>query len=63
MDFLNDAITFLLGENALADGWVGLGDIFNALYWKDTPAIMSVLDVIYDGFWDFFISFLNLVTK
>ena len=43
MDFLTEIITFLLGENALADGWVGLGDIFSALYYKDTPAIIYIL--------------------
>ncbi len=60
MNFLTDAITFLLGENALADGWVGLSDIFHALYYKDTPAIMTVLDAAYESFWEFLIGLLNL---
>ncbi|MBE6756709.1 MAG: hypothetical protein E7555_09665 [Ruminococcaceae bacterium] len=59
MNFLTEIITFLLGENALADGWVGLGDIFSALYYKDTPAIMAILDPIYEGFWEFLIGLLN----
>lgn len=60
MNFLTEAITFLLGENALADGLLDFGDIIHALYYKDTPAIMAVLDVIYEGFWDFLIGLLNL---
>ncbi len=60
MNFLTEAITFLLGENALADGWVGLGDVINALYYKDTPAIMVVLDKIYEGFWEFLLAVINL---
>lgn len=53
MSFLTDIITFFLGENALADGWVGLGDVFGALYFKDTPAIRAILDPLYEGFWVF----------
>ncbi len=59
MSFLTDIITFFLGENALADGWVGLGDVFGALYFKDTPAIRAILDPIYEGFWDFLIGLLD----
>ncbi len=59
MNFLTEIITFLLGENALADGWVGLSDILGALYYKDTPAIMAILDPIYEGFWNFLIGLLN----
>ena len=59
MDFLNDAIVFLFCENALADGLLGIDDLINALYYKNTPAIMTVLDAIYEGFWEFFIDLLN----
>ena len=60
MEFLNDIITFLFGENALADGFLGLGDVFNALYFKDTPLLRSIYDVIYEGFWKFLIDLINL---
>lgn len=60
MDFLNDIITFFLGENALADGFLGLGDVLNALYFKDTPLLRSIYDVIYEGFWKFLIGLINL---
>ena len=59
MEFITEIITFLLGENALADGWVGLGDIFQALYYKDTPAFMTIFDAAYEGFWDFLLGLLN----
>lgn len=59
MDFLNDIITFLLGENALADGSVGIEDLLNALYFKDTPLLRSIYDVIYEGFWKFLIGLIN----
>ena len=59
MSFLTDIITFLLGENALADGWVGIGDVLGALYYKDTPAMWAILDPIYEGFWNFLIDLLN----
>lgn len=60
MEFLNEIITFLLGENALENGVVGLGDILNALYFKDTPLLRSIYDVIYEGFWEFLIGLINL---
>ncbi len=60
MDFLNDIITFFLGENALADGIVGFEDVLNALYFKDTPLLRSIYDVIYEGFWDFLLKILNI---
>lgn len=60
MEFLNEIITFLLGENALENGIVGLGDILNALYFKDTPLLRSIYDVIYEGFWEFLIGLINL---
>lgn len=60
MDFLNDIITFLLGEEALANGIVGLEDFLNALYFKDTPLLRSIYDVIYEGFWKFLIDLINM---
>ncbi len=60
MEFLNEIITFLLGENALENGIVGFGDILNALYFKDTPLLRSIYDVIYEGFWEFLIGLINL---
>lgn len=60
MDFLNDIITFLLGENALADGIVGLEDVLHALYYKDAPILTNIYDVIYEGFWKFLIGLINL---
>ena len=60
MDFLNDIITFFLGENALADGFLGLEDVLNALYFKDTPLLRSIYDVIYEGFWKLLIGLINL---
>lgn len=60
MDFLNDIITFLLGENALADGFVGLEDVLHALYYKDAPILTNIYDVIYEGFWKFLIGLINL---
>ena len=59
MSFLTDIITFFLGENALADGWVTVGDVLGALYFKDTPAVRAILDPIYEGFWSFLIDVLN----
>lgn len=63
MDFINEIITFLLGENALENGFVGIGDVLHALYFKDTPAIMTVLDAAYEGFWEFLLGLLNLFVK
>lgn len=60
MEILNDIITFLFGENALADGFLSLGDVFNAMYFKDTPLLRSIYDVIYEGFWKFLIDLINL---
>lgn len=60
MDFLNDIITFFLGENALADGIVGLEDVLHALYYKDAPILTNIYDVIYEGFWKFLIGLINL---
>lgn len=63
MDFINEIITFFLGENALENGFVGIGDVLHALYYKDTPAIMSVLDAAYESFWDFLLGLLDLFMK
>ncbi|MBE6782537.1 MAG: hypothetical protein E7536_00825 [Ruminococcaceae bacterium] len=60
MDFINEIITFLFGEGALADGVLGLGDIFNALYYKNAPILTNIYDVINDGFWKFLIGLINL---
>ena len=60
MGFLNEIITFLFGENALADGFLGLGDILSALYYKDAPVLTNIYDVIYESFWKFLIGLINL---
>ena len=60
MDFLNEIITFLFGENALADGVLGLEDILSALYYKDAPILTGIYDAIYEGFWEFLIGLINL---
>ncbi|MBQ7957594.1 MAG: hypothetical protein IJ279_06100 [Clostridia bacterium] len=60
MDFLNDIITFLFGENVLADGALGLEEFFHAIYYKDAPIFTNIYDVIYEGFWKFLINLINL---
>lgn len=60
MEFINEIITFLFGENALADGFLGLEDVLSALYYKDTPILTNIYDVIYEGFWEFLIGLINL---
>ena len=60
MEFFNDIITFLFGENVLADGMLGIDEIFHALYFKDAPVLTNIYDVIYEGFWKFLIGLINL---
>lgn len=62
-NFIQQILIFLLGENAFVDGSFNIGSIFHALFYKDTPAMYAILDPIYEGFWDFIISIINLFVK
>lgn len=58
--FVQQVLVFFLGENAFVDGGFNFGSVFHALFYKDTPAMYAILDPIYEGFWNFIISIINL---
>lgn len=61
--FLQEIINFFLGENALVDGKFDFGSIPHVIYYKDSPLLMKIYDIFYEGFWNFLLSILRLFVK
>lgn len=57
------AVTFIFGEDAVVDGNIDMDKVLHVLYYKDSPLILKLLDIIYAVFWDVLLFIMNLFVK
>lgn len=59
-NFFQEAICFLIGEDAFVDGNFNFEAILHLIYYKDSPLLRTFYDAVYVAFWDMLISIINL---